>query len=85
MNPEQRERRQIADACTAVIAAAIEDVLAEYPEATPEAQARSAVRALRTQGWHITVMPLCALQTDEHAPVGTQTPDTPRTAALRSA
>ncbi|MFI6465701.1 hypothetical protein [Streptomyces sp. NPDC050538] len=85
MNPEQRQRGQVADACAAVIAAAIEDVLAEYPEATPEAQARSAVRALRVLGWHITAAPLCALQTDERAPGGTPTPDSTRAAALRSA
>ncbi|WP_329151264.1 hypothetical protein OIU91_28485 [Streptomyces sp. NBC_01456] len=54
------EQRQIADACAAVIAGAIEEVVAEFPDATPEAQARHAVRALMAQGWHITAEPLCA-------------------------
>ncbi|MFM9637633.1 hypothetical protein [Streptomyces turgidiscabies] len=85
MNAAERERRQICAAVEAVIAAAIEDVLAEHPEATPAAQAHAAVRALRGLGWHITAAPLCALQTDEHAPRGGRTPtDTPAT-ALRSA
>lgn len=85
MNPAERERRQICDAVAAVIAGAIEDVLAEYPEATPAAQARGAVRALRGLGWHITAAPLCALETAECEPGSTSTPTDHSAAALRSA
>jgi hypothetical protein len=85
MNAPERERRQICDAVEAVIAAAIEDVLAEYPEATPAAQAHAAVRALRGLGWHITAAPLCALQTAERIPGSTTTPTGTPAAALRSA
>jgi hypothetical protein len=85
MNAAERERRQICDAVAAVIAAAIEDVLAEHPEATPEAQARKAVRVLRALGWHITAAPLCAFETDERAPGSTTTPTDHSAAALRSA
>jgi hypothetical protein len=85
MNAAERERRQICDAVEAVIAAAIEDVVAEYPDATPAAQAHAAVRALRRLGWHITAAPLCALQTDERAPGRTTTPTDHSAAALRSA
>lgn len=52
-----RPERPIADACAAVIAAAIEDAVTEYPNATPATQARHAVRALAAQGWHITAVP----------------------------
>ncbi|MET9816545.1 hypothetical protein [Streptomyces sp. NPDC006355] len=85
MNAAERERRQICDAVTAVIAAAIEDVLAEHPEATPEAQARKAVRVLRALGWHITAAPLCAFETAERAPGSTTTPTDHSATALRSA
>jgi hypothetical protein len=85
MNAAERERRQICDAVAAVIAAAIEDVLAEHPEATPEAQARKAVRVLRALGWHITAAPPCALQTGERDPGSTTTPTDLSAAALRSA
>lgn len=47
----------IADACVAVIAAAIEDAVTDYPHATPATQARHAVRALTAQGWQITAGP----------------------------
>lgn len=85
MNATERERRQICDAVEAVIAAAIEDVLAEYPDATPAAQAHAAVRALRRLGWHITAAPLCAVQTNERAPDRTTTPTDHSATALRSA
>ncbi|ALF00189.1 hypothetical protein [Streptomyces sp. SPB78] len=51
----------IADACAAVIAAAIEDAVADYPNATPATQARHAVRALAAEGWHFTTEPPAAL------------------------
>ncbi|WP_432160747.1 hypothetical protein [Streptomyces sp. NRRL F-5630] len=51
----------IADACVAVIAAAIEDAVADYPNATPATQARHAVRALAAEGWHFTAEPPAAL------------------------
>ncbi|MFF1756161.1 hypothetical protein [Streptomyces sp. NPDC058266] len=54
----------IADACVAVIAAAIEDAVADYPNATPDTQARCAVRALAAQGWHITAAPQLAALTE---------------------
>lgn len=61
------EQRQIADACAAVIAAAIEEVVAEHPDASPAAQARRVVRQLRSEGWHITAAP-CARLSADHAP-----------------
>ncbi|AZM53314.1 hypothetical protein DMA15_12545 [Streptomyces sp. WAC 01529] len=79
------EQRRIADACTAVIAAAIEDVVAEFPDADPEAQARRAVRALTAQGWHITPEPLCARLPSDHACEQTAPPEITPAAALRSA
>ncbi|MFE0533803.1 hypothetical protein ACFW20_07115 [Streptomyces nigra] len=85
MNAAERERRQICDAVAAVIAGAIEDILAEHPDATPEAQARKAVRVLRALGWHITAAPLCALETAECEPGSTSTPTDHSAAALRSA
>ncbi|MFG2458125.1 hypothetical protein ACGFWE_13790 [Streptomyces sp. NPDC048523] len=85
MNAAERERRQICDAVAAVIAGAIEDMLAEHPDASPEAQARKAVRVLRALGWHITAAPLCALQRDERTPDSTTTPADHSATALRSA
>lgn len=79
------EQRRIADACTAVIAAAIEDVVAEHPAADPEAQARRVVRALTDQGWHITPKALCGRLPGDRDCGQTTTPDTSPAAALRSA
>lgn len=79
------EQRQIADACAAVIAGAIEDVVAEFPDATPEAQAGRVVRALKAQGWHITPEPLCScLRPSPDLTPTTSHTSTP-TPALRSA
>ncbi|MFJ9468353.1 hypothetical protein [Streptomyces caniferus] len=77
--------QQIADACAAVIAGAIEEVVAESPDAAPEAQARNAVRALMAQGWHITAEPLCARLDAAPDPTRTTSHTSTSTPALRSA
>ncbi|MGW7248843.1 hypothetical protein [Streptomyces decoyicus] len=79
------EQRRIADACAAVIAGAIEEVVAEFPDAAPEAQARRAVRALTAQGWHITAEPLCACLGASPDPAHTTSHTSTSTPALRSA
>lgn len=79
------EQRQIADACAAVIAGAIEDAVAECPEATPGAQAGRVVRALKAQGWHITAEPLCACLRLSPDVTPTTSRPSPPTPALRSA
>ncbi|MEU3447213.1 hypothetical protein AB0H29_08280 [Streptomyces thermolilacinus] len=55
------ERRRVANACAAVIAAAITEAITVNPAASPEEQARHAVRALRADGWHITAVPACVM------------------------
>lgn len=77
--------QRIADACAAVIAAAIEDVVADCPDATPAMQAAAIVRGLRAEGWHLTASPVCALVSASQAPEHTRNHTTAPTPALRSA
>lgn len=69
-------RQPIAAACTAVIAAAIEDALAEQPNASPAVQAAAVVHALGAEGWQITPGPLWAAVSAPQ--INTDPPETDR-------